>query len=65
MDDYNIDEEKIESLITERTKAISVVHFAGRPCNMNKIWDIAAKFNLKVIEDGAHALGSEYYGKRI
>lgn len=60
IDDYNIDENKIESLITENTKAISVVHFAWRPCNMNKIWDIAKKYNLKVIEDAAHALWASY-----
>lgn len=65
MDDYNIDEEKIEGLITDKTKAIAVVHFSGRPCNMNKIWEIAKKHNLKVIEDGAHALGASYEGKMI
>jgi len=65
MDDYNIDEEKIESLITEKTKAISVVHFAWRPCNMNKIWEIAKKYNLKVIEDAAHALWASYDNIKI
>lgn len=59
-DTYNLDESKIESLITARTKAIVPVHFAGHPCAMDKIWDIAAKHNLTVIEDAAHALGASY-----
>lgn len=65
MDDYNIDEEKIESLVTDKTKAIAVVHFSGRPCNVSRIWEIARKHNLKVIEDGAHALGASYDGEMI
>jgi len=65
MDGYNIDEEKIEGLITQKTKAIAVVHFAWRPCNMNKIWEVAEKYNLKVIEDAAHALWAEYDGIKI
>lgn len=60
MSDYNIDETQIEKLITKQTKAISVVHFAWRPCNMKEIWEIAEKYNLKVIEDGAHALWASY-----
>ncbi len=65
LDDYNIDEEKIEELITKKTKAISVVHFAWRPCNMERIWEIAKKYNLKVIEDAAHALWAEYNWVKI
>lgn len=65
MDDYNIDAEKIESLITSKTKAIAVVHFAWRPCNMKKIWEIADKYNLKVIEDAAHALWASYNNIKI
>lgn len=65
MDDYNIDEEKIEALITTKTKAICVVHFSWRPCNMEKIWKIAKQYNLKVIEDSAHALGAKYDNIKI
>lgn len=65
MDDYNINEEKIESLITPKTKAISIVHFSWRPCNMNKIWEIAKKYNLKIIEDAAHALWASYNWVKI
>ncbi len=63
--DYNIDETKIEDLITKKTKAISVVHFAWRPCNMKKIWEIAEKYDLKVIEDAAHALWASYDNIKI
>jgi len=49
--------------ITAKTKAIIPVHFAGRPCNMDAIMDIAKSYNLKVIEDCAHAIETEYHGK--
>lgn len=62
---YNIDVDKIESLITEKTKAIAPVHFAGHPCEMDKIFEIAKKYKLKIIEDGAHAFGAEYKWKKI
>jgi dTDP-4-amino-4,6-dideoxygalactose transaminase len=61
-DTLNIDPQQIEKKITSRTKAILVVHFAGRPCNMDKIMDIARKNNLFVIEDCAHAIEAEYHG---
>jgi dTDP-4-amino-4,6-dideoxygalactose transaminase len=61
----NIDEKKIEEVITSRTKAIIPVHMAGRPCNMDVILEIAKKHNLVVIEDAAHAIGAEYKGRRI
>ena len=61
----NIDVNAIEAKITEKTKAIMPVHFAGRPCNMDRINQLAAKYKLKVIEDAAHALGSAYKGKMI
>jgi len=64
-DNSNIDESKIESLITEKTKAIVPVHFAGHPCVMEKIWDIAYRHNLIVIEDAAHALGAYYKNQPI
>jgi UDP-4-amino-4,6-dideoxy-N-acetyl-beta-L-altrosamine transaminase len=62
---YNMDVDKIEELITEKTKAIIPVHFAGLPCNMDKIMEISRKYKLVVIEDAAHALGSVYENKRI
>ena len=60
----NILPEEIEKKITSRTKAIIPVHFGGRCCDMSAIMDIAAKFNLLVIEDCAHAIETEYHGKR-
>lgn len=58
-----IDANKIENLITKRTKAITVVHQWGHPADMNKILEIAKKHNLKVIEDCSHAHGSKYKGR--
>lgn len=62
LDDYNIDETKIEKLITPKTKAIVPVDFAGHPANIKKILKIARKYNLLVIEDACHSLGA-YAGK--
>lgn len=59
----NIDADKIEELITEKTKAIYPVHYAGVVCDMDKICDIAKRHNLYVIEDAAQAVGSVYKGK--
>jgi len=64
-DTHNIDISKIEALITDKTKAIIPVHFAGQPCDMDEIYQITQKYNLKVIEDSAHALPSTYKGKKI
>ena len=61
---YNIDPADIETKITSNTKAIIAVHLVGQPCDMDAIHEIARKHNLFVIEDGAHAPGSEYKGKR-
>ncbi|MCF6150267.1 MAG: DegT/DnrJ/EryC1/StrS aminotransferase family protein [Candidatus Kuenenia sp.] len=61
----NIDVSKIEEKITKKTRAIIPVHFAGRPCEMDKIMEIAKKHNLLVIEDAAHATESEYKGQKI
>ncbi len=61
----NINVESIEEAITSRTKAISVVHFLGIPCNMPEIMSIADKYNLKVVEDCAIALGARYGGKHV
>lgn len=62
---YNISPEDIERKITSATKAIIAVHFTGQPCEMEKIHNIARKYNLIVIEDGAHALGAQYKGKMV
>lgn len=64
-DTMNIDENKIEEAITERTKAIVPVHYAGVACNMTKIMEIAEKHNLYVIEDAAHGVMSHYKGKAL
>lgn len=60
----NISPTEIERRITEKTRAIVPVHFAGRPCAMDEIMDIAQRYNLKVIEDCAHAIEAEYHGKQ-
>lgn len=57
---YNIDPNEIEKRITNKTKLLIPVHFAGLPCEMDKISAIAKKHNLSVIEDAAHAIGSQY-----
>ena len=62
---YNIDPEDIQRKITDRTKAIIAVHLAGQPCDMDAIHSIAREHGLIVIEDGAHALGSVYKGKKV
>ena len=59
---FNIDVKKIESSITPKTKAIYAQHTFGIPCNIAKIREIANRNNLYVIEDGAHALGSNVDG---
>jgi len=56
----NIDPNRIEAAITERTKAIVLVHYAGLSAEMNSILEIAKKYDLFVVEDAAHALGSRY-----
>lgn len=60
----NIDPDDLERRITPKTRAILLVHFAGRPCEMDWIMDIAARHRLKVIEDCAHAIEAEYHGKK-
>lgn len=62
-DHPNIDETKIESLITSKTKAIVPVHYAGVACEMDTIMDLAIKYNLFVIEDAAQAINSFYKGR--
>ncbi len=62
---FNIDETKIEKKITKKTKALLIVHFAGLSCNMNSIKRICKKYNLKLIEDCAHAIETKYYNKHV
>ena len=61
----NIDPDNIEKAVTKNTKAIIPVHFAGMPCDMDRIEAIADKYGLAVIEDAAHALGASYKGRMI
>lgn len=63
--DFNIDPELLENKITHRTKAILIVHLYGQVVQMDKIWDIAEKYNLKIIEDGAQAHGAEHDNKKV
>jgi perosamine synthetase len=61
---WNIDPARIEEKITEKTRAIMVVHIYGHPCDMKPIWKIAEKYGLKIIEDAAEAHGAEYFSKK-
>ncbi|MED0985277.1 DegT/DnrJ/EryC1/StrS family aminotransferase [Bacillus paramycoides] len=65
MESFNIDVEEIEKHITEKTSAIVAVHVFGNPCNLEKISEIAEKYNLKIIYDAAHAFGVEINGRSI
>jgi perosamine synthetase len=64
-DTMNISVEDIERKITNRTKAVIVVHLAGHPCDMDAIHELAKARGIKVVEDAAHACGAEYKGKRV
>lgn len=64
-DNGNIDASTIEEQITDDTKAIMVVHWAGVPCDLNAVHAVAKKHGLPVIEDAAHTLGGFYDGKKI
>ncbi len=64
-DTLNLDETKLEALITPRTKAIVVVHYAGVACEMDTILEIAARHNIPVVEDNAHGLFGRYKGKYL
>ena len=64
-DTMNIDENLIEAAITERTRAIVPVHYAGVPCEMDKIMELAEKYHLAVIEDAAQGIMSTYKGKAL
>lgn len=64
-DTLNIDENLLERLITPRTRAIIVVHYAGVGCEMDKILEIAGRFGLPVVEDNAHGLFGKYRGRYL
>ena len=64
-DTLNLDEEKVEAAITERTKAIVPVHYAGVGCNMDRLKAIAKKHNLYLFEDAAQGFGSMYKGQHL
>ena len=64
-DTMNIDENLIEAAITDRTKAIAPVHYAGVACEMDKIMEIARKYNLKVVEDAAQCVLASYKGQAL
>ena len=64
-DTMNIDEKLIESAITEKTKAIVPVHYAGVACEMDTIMEIARKYDLKVVEDAAQGVEAYYHGKAL
>ena len=64
-DNPNIDADKIEALITEKTKVIVPVHYAGVACDMDKIMEVAEKHNLLVVEDAAQAIDSFYKGRPL
>ncbi|MBC3928519.1 DegT/DnrJ/EryC1/StrS aminotransferase family protein [Undibacterium sp. CY21W] len=62
---HNIDLNRVEAAITPRTKAIIPVHMCGLPCDMDKLYELADKYHLRVVEDAAQAIGSTWKGKRI
>lgn len=64
-DTLNIDPKSIREKITDKTKAIIVVHYGGLPCEMDEIRAIGKEFNIPIIEDSAHAMGSKYKGDFI
>ena len=65
MDTLNLDENLIESAITERTRAIFVMHYAGIACEMDTILEVAKRYNLKVVEDNAHGIFGRYKGQYL
>ena len=65
LDSRNIDLDEVEAAITPRTRAILPVHFSGLPVDMDRLYDIAGRHRLRVIEDAAHAIGSAWRDQRI
>jgi len=64
-DTFNLDPVNLEEKINKNTKAIIPVHYGGQSCEMDEIMEISEKYDLKVIEDAAHAFGAEYRGKKV
>lgn len=64
-DTRNIDPEAIRDRITDKTRAITYVDYAGQPCDIEEIKEIADEFNLYLIEDASHAIGAEYHNKKV
>jgi len=64
-EDYNIDPDKAEKLITKKTKAILIVHQIGMPADIDRFTELGTKYNIKIIEDAACAAGSSYKNKKI
>ena len=64
-DDFNISPDSVQHRITGRTRAIIPVHFAGLPCRMDEIWEMAGRKRIAVVEDAAHAIGTHYRGQHI
>ena len=62
---YNMDLDRLEDAITDKTRVIMPVHFAGLPVDMDKLYEIAERRGIRVIEDAAHAIGAEVNGQRI
>ena len=64
-DTFNLDVSQVEEAITKQTRAVIPVHFAGQSCDLDKLREICKAHDIELIEDAAHAVGSEYKGKRI
>lgn len=62
---YTITKETVEPLINKKTKAIIPVHYTGQPCDLDELNQLCDKYKLKLVEDGAHALGAKYKGKLL
>lgn len=62
---FNMDVQQLEAAITPRTRAIIPVHFAGLPVDLDPLYEISRRYDLRIIEDAAHAIGTEYKGHRI
>lgn len=64
-DTLNLDADRIEALVTDKTRAVMVVHYGGYPADMDRILEVAKKYRLKVIEDAAHGCGGEYKTNKL
>lgn len=64
-EDFNIDPEKVAGAVSDKTRAIIPVHYAGRACDLMRLEQIAEPYKIAIIEDAAHAFGTEYRGRRI